>query len=1018
MFIDSHFTLDYDNQMTDKYFAEYTGIEVKQFREILLQHMSNVKKSVAERTRHKTLYDRRVNKRHMLKQESKVDLGKALDIGLVVTESSGTEFGKQDTSSSANMTLSYEIHLTRLLEHVRIDHPYALSNDLSLVDYVMIPLSKKRVFRIRQDGKRPCLPTPTPSNSESSDSPSPSPHQGGERDPVNIYTLDPITYINQLSPIERGERYGLGLILYRAPCAIKGVLRKNTENLNNKIIKLNEELSDCETDLYNYKREESESENLFHDHIQGEDENAEDVQMADHLRPMEELLRIPIIGIENAIVVPAVLADEFELKTELLDFVSSNPFFGLKNDDPHSHIRRFYQITQTLRLNQVSDDVVKLILFPFSLKKEAETWIENEPPCSITTWDDLVSKYKPQVSSSGGTSTQIDAITALTKQVKALEYHFACMRETYEQNQEAAVQLMQNQMGQMADFQERPLGELPSNIRTNPLTELKLITSTDVLTLNGSFLSHSNFLEREQEPETITEVVEIASSKSTPLKKNFQALDNPTGRADHFIYRIDIVDNLSIKNNSLSGSLTLSPGPVVESLSSSLTPSREIDLLLEETDPFLSLDDLIPPGINNGIYDSEGDIIFLEGLLNDEIPRDLPLLELNNNPEGDILFLENLLKDDHSKADKSEIYTLIGEPPDTFLMEDEEIKLNPLKDSDDSVPIPRVSVTPLDSLDSFFDSFDISYTNPSELDSEYTLNYDNLIFNIQNEHCDEHETETIMDEIPSDENKVHIEVLSVLWENRLPIPDGLFPLSRHESVEVLTAHQIFCKSGYRPIQNVNSDLRDTNIDLRCYYVTNKMKSILLFGAADVVQGLQHISKGMKSIRQGGDSIRSVPGDPLGQASSRCQLESCQWQPVSTMIISIYQRKIDGVVRGASLYGGKVDVIVDGRGGEDIKCLYKLGVKIYTIQNFGGKESQLVIGHTYIFGSQCRYLESLYMDPGFEKEEGRHKCTFRQPLQPVCIEARHVDQWSWSNIEVGNSYGIRVLDSSIGLEFAL
>ncbi|GJU27817.1 hypothetical protein Tco_1166438 [Tanacetum coccineum] len=80
-------------------------------------------------------------------------------------------------------------------------------------------------------------------------------------------------------------------------------------------------------------------------------------------------------------------------------------------------------------------------------------------------------------------------------------------------------------------------------------------------------------------------------------------------------------------------------------------------------------------------------------------------------------------------------------------MEDEEIKLNPFKDSDDSVPIPRVSVTPLDSLDSFFDSYDTSYTNPSELDSEYTLNYDNPIFNIQNEHSDEPETETIMDEV-------------------------------------------------------------------------------------------------------------------------------------------------------------------------------------------------------------------------------------------------------------------------------
>ncbi|GJX64661.1 hypothetical protein Tco_0299004 [Tanacetum coccineum] len=39
-------------QMPDMYFAEYTGIEVKQFKETLLQHMRNVKKSVAERTRH------------------------------------------------------------------------------------------------------------------------------------------------------------------------------------------------------------------------------------------------------------------------------------------------------------------------------------------------------------------------------------------------------------------------------------------------------------------------------------------------------------------------------------------------------------------------------------------------------------------------------------------------------------------------------------------------------------------------------------------------------------------------------------------------------------------------------------------------------------------------------------------------------------------------------------------------------------------------------------------------------
>nr|GFA61290.1 reverse transcriptase domain-containing protein [Tanacetum cinerariifolium] len=39
------------------------------------------------------------------------------------------------------------------------------------------------------------------------------------------------------------------------------------------------------------------------------------------------------------------------------------------------------------------NSVIKLILFPFSLAGAARRWIEKEPPCSITTWDDLVSKF-------------------------------------------------------------------------------------------------------------------------------------------------------------------------------------------------------------------------------------------------------------------------------------------------------------------------------------------------------------------------------------------------------------------------------------------------------------------------------------------------------------------------------------------------------------------------------------------------------------------------------------------------
>ncbi|GJZ28008.1 hypothetical protein Tco_0572655 [Tanacetum coccineum] len=112
MFIDTQSTsvcVSHDSQMTEKYFAEYTGIEVKQFRETLLLHMGNVKKSLAERTRHKRQYDRRMNERQMQSRESKVVSSKALDASLVVTECSGTKSDKHDTSSSSRTYITHAV---------------------------------------------------------------------------------------------------------------------------------------------------------------------------------------------------------------------------------------------------------------------------------------------------------------------------------------------------------------------------------------------------------------------------------------------------------------------------------------------------------------------------------------------------------------------------------------------------------------------------------------------------------------------------------------------------------------------------------------------------------------------------------------------------------------------------------------------------------------------------------------------------------------------------------------------
>ncbi|GJV11822.1 reverse transcriptase domain-containing protein [Tanacetum coccineum] len=114
--------------------------------------------------------------------------------------------------------------------------------------------------------------------------------------------------------------------------------------------------------------------------------------MAD-TRTMSELLQAPTEGYGDAIVIPAILAENFELKVGLLTLVTSSQFHGFERDDPHSHIRWFNKITSTLKYKNVPHEAIKLMLFPFSLEGAARIWLEKEPPRSIHTWEDLVSKF-------------------------------------------------------------------------------------------------------------------------------------------------------------------------------------------------------------------------------------------------------------------------------------------------------------------------------------------------------------------------------------------------------------------------------------------------------------------------------------------------------------------------------------------------------------------------------------------------------------------------------------------------
>ncbi|GJR10619.1 reverse transcriptase domain-containing protein [Tanacetum coccineum] len=116
------------------------------------------------------------------------------------------------------------------------------------------------------------------------------------------------------------------------------------------------------------------------------------VTMTDN-RTMAQLLEAPTEGYEDAIVVPEITADNFELKHGLLTLVQNKQFFGHDKEDPHAHIRYFNKITSTMKFPNVPSTSVKLMLFPFSLEGAAQIWLEKEPPRSILTWDDLVSKF-------------------------------------------------------------------------------------------------------------------------------------------------------------------------------------------------------------------------------------------------------------------------------------------------------------------------------------------------------------------------------------------------------------------------------------------------------------------------------------------------------------------------------------------------------------------------------------------------------------------------------------------------
>ena len=67
--------------------------------------------------------------------------------------------------------------------------------------------------------------------------------------------------------------------------------------------------------------------------------------------------------------------------------VQNNQFGGLQGEDPYAHILTFLNVCATFKINGVTDDAIRLRLFPFSARDKAQLWLASLPSELITTWD-------------------------------------------------------------------------------------------------------------------------------------------------------------------------------------------------------------------------------------------------------------------------------------------------------------------------------------------------------------------------------------------------------------------------------------------------------------------------------------------------------------------------------------------------------------------------------------------------------------------------------------------------------
>ncbi|GJW75111.1 hypothetical protein Tco_0134481 [Tanacetum coccineum] len=108
--------------------------------------------------------------------------------------------------------------------------------------------------------------------------------------------------------------------------------------------------------------------------------------LGDYSKPSHE-------GYRNTIELP-VGNNVVPLRSDTIRLVQNGcSFHGLRSEDPNQHLKDFLKLVDSLDLDGENRERTRLRLFQFSLRDQASNWLERLSAGSITTWEDLTTRF-------------------------------------------------------------------------------------------------------------------------------------------------------------------------------------------------------------------------------------------------------------------------------------------------------------------------------------------------------------------------------------------------------------------------------------------------------------------------------------------------------------------------------------------------------------------------------------------------------------------------------------------------